>query len=104
MGGGSNYIALIPAYKPSLELIDITNSLLKNNIIVVVVNDGSGESFDDVFLRLDKKVVVLKNAVNLGKGAALKHGINHIINNYKNRKIVQTELFFYYIMINDDFF
>lgn len=90
MGGGSNYIALIPAYKPSLELIDITNSLLKNNIIVVVVNDGSGESFDDIFLRLDKKVVVLKNAVNLGKGAALKHGINHIINNYKNAESIIT--------------
>lgn len=91
MGGGSSKsIALIPAYKPSLELINITNSLLKNNIITIVVNDGSGKSFDDIFLQLDKKVIVLNNAVNLGKGAALKHGINYILNNYKNAESIIT--------------
>ena len=88
--GGGSQVALIPAYKPSFELINITNSLLQNNISVVIVNDGSEKEFDYIFSQLDKKAVILKNAINLGKGAALKHGINYILNHYKNAESIIT--------------
>lgn len=86
----SDFIALIPAYKPSKELISLCMSLLKNHFIVIVVNDGSPSAFDDVFNKLDSKVILLKNAINLGKGAALKHGINYIINTFGNAKCIIT--------------
>ena len=89
MGGGSS-VALIPAYKPTLALSRIVDSLLEHNIIVVVINDGSPKSFDHVFLALDERVDILKNAINLGKGAALKHGLNHIINTYTQCKAIIT--------------
>ena len=48
---------------------------------VVVVDDGCGPDYAAVFSRLAAmpQVNVLRNAVNLGKGAALKYGINYIL-------------------------
>ena len=45
---------------------------------VVVVGDGSGPEFSDVFAAVAsiKNVHVLRHVVNLGKGAALKTGLN----------------------------
>src|SRR5260370_7608951 len=51
---------------------------------IVVVDDGSGLAYRELFQRVSPvaDTVVLTNAVNLGKGAALKHGMNHILVNY----------------------
>jgi glycosyltransferase involved in cell wall biosynthesis len=47
---------------------------------VVIVDDGSGAEFSDTLARLERmeRVTVLRHAVNMGKGAALKTGINHV--------------------------
>lgn len=76
-----NSVALVPAYRPSEELIPLVAGLLESFPAVVVVNDGSGPDFAPVFLRLAAMagVTVLDHAVNLGKGAALKTGFNHIL-------------------------
>jgi glycosyltransferase involved in cell wall biosynthesis len=71
--------ALIPAYNPGRELIDIVRALADSEIAaVIVVNDGSKPECDPIFgeLRELKKVTLLRHAVNLGKGAALKTGLN----------------------------
>lgn len=74
---------LIPAYKPSGELLELLEQLsMRNEILnIIVVNDGSGDSFSGIFKKIAtiKKVVVLSHAVNLGKGAALKTGFNHFL-------------------------
>jgi putative flippase GtrA len=46
---------------------------------VVVVNDGSGPGFGDVFAQVSRieGVHLLAHVVNLGKGAALKTGLNY---------------------------
>ena len=75
-------IALIPAYKPSNNLISLADNLLQNNFIVIIVNDGSPSAFDDIFGALNKNAILLKNAINLGKGAALKYGINHALSTF----------------------
>lgn len=46
---------------------------------IIVVNDGSGPDYNDVFrdVAIIPDVILLNHATNLGKGAALKTGLNH---------------------------
>jgi glycosyltransferase involved in cell wall biosynthesis len=77
--------ALIPAYNPSDALFSIVSELSPAHFVaIIVVNDGSDSSCDPIFSRLAalERVTVLKHAVNMGKGAALKTGLNHIYCNY----------------------
>ena len=39
---GKRYIALIPAYEPGKELIDLLGNLTDQGFRNIVVNDGSG--------------------------------------------------------------
>jgi glycosyltransferase involved in cell wall biosynthesis len=78
---------LIPAYRPSALFCDLLEELRKiDPSPIIVVDDGSGSSYAALFQRVAKMpdVVILRNAVNLGKGAALKHGMNHVLVNYPN--------------------
>lgn len=78
-------IILIPAYKPCKKLVSLCDRLTALKQKVVVVDDGSGETFAHIFLSLKTKgVQIIKHAVNLGKGQALKTGFNHILNEYPN--------------------
>lgn len=73
--------AVIPAYKPSRALLELVPSLTQGRLAhVVVVDDGSGADYECLFSELKRLqgVTVLQHAVNLGKGAALKTGINFI--------------------------
>ena len=73
-------IALVPAYKPESIVVEVVRDLLRHGFAVIVVNDGSGSDFQVVFDQLSsmEQVKVLTHAINVGKGAALKTGINHI--------------------------
>src|SRR2546427_11235040 len=76
---------VIPAYRPSPELIEIIHSLLEAPIrSIVVIDDGSGPQFETVFqqVRSLPRVVLLRHAFNLGKGAALKSGINYFLRHF----------------------
>ncbi len=74
-------VVLIPAYKPEVALIRVVTELQSAPEIagVLVIDDGSGSEFSPVFevLRRLPRVHLLAHAVNLGKGAALKTGLNH---------------------------
>ena len=77
--------ALIPAYNPSQALVSIVSELSPVHFgAIIVINDGSDPSCDPIFDRLAnmERVTILKHAVNMGKGAALKTGLNHIYCNY----------------------
>jgi glycosyltransferase involved in cell wall biosynthesis len=76
---------LIPAYRPGPVLIDIVRSLAAFGFAaIVVVDDGSGPDFAWIFEQLAdfKGAGVLHHAVNLGKGAALKTGMNCLLVDY----------------------
>ena len=83
-------VALIPSYEPDEALLSITNALLERDFNVVVVNDGSGESYNAIFSQLDKSVHFLSYEVNQGKGHALKHGLSYIKENFDNNDIIIT--------------
>jgi len=73
--------ALIPAYNPERNLVQIVTGLLQQGFRdIVVVNDGSDPACSALFgaLKQIEGVRLLQHAVNLGKGAALKTGLNHI--------------------------
>lgn len=73
---------VIPAYRPSAGLIDLVRTLTERGTpSIVVVDDGSGPDFADVFAQVAAfpNVQLLRHAVNLGKGAALKTAFNHVL-------------------------
>ena len=83
-------IALIPAYKPDQKLIKLISELQLEKFIIVVVNDGSGADYDNIFDSIKKKVVLLNHDENQGKGAALKTGLKYIKDNFNKRCIIVT--------------
>lgn len=73
-------MVLIPAYEPNERLIELINGLKAMcNYNIVIVNDGSGEAYNNIFTRAkDIGCTVLNHKINKGKGQALKTGFNYI--------------------------
>src|SRR5439155_8963512 len=79
---GIAFAVLIPAYSPGDALVHLVHRLAQSEArAVLVVDDGSGPGYADRFDRLEHipKVHLLRHAINLGKGAALKTGINYFL-------------------------
>jgi putative flippase GtrA len=77
-----NTSILIPAYQPTMGLVDVVERLSRGPVErIVVIDDGSGPSYSPVFERVAQchRTEVLRHVINLGKGAALKTGINHCL-------------------------
>jgi glycosyltransferase involved in cell wall biosynthesis len=75
-----NVCAIIPAYQPSPTLIEVTGRLCASPVTaIIVVDDGSGPEYADIFRTAASlpRVFLVRHAVNLGKGAALKSGLNY---------------------------
>ena len=76
----SRLAVVIPAYRPSAALEEVVRALAQRSFpTILVVDDGSGPEFAAIFARVAAVpgVQLLRHATNLGKGAALKTGINH---------------------------
>ncbi|MGJ5817507.1 glycosyltransferase [Paludibaculum fermentans] len=71
---------LIPAYEADPALAETVKALREMGFTrIVVVDDGSRRPESLAILNQLDGVHLLKHAVNLGKGAALKTGLNHIL-------------------------
>jgi glycosyltransferase involved in cell wall biosynthesis len=84
---------LIPAYEPDPLLLDLIESLIELGLKdIIVVNDGSGPGFEEIFNKLKKNKYcnVCTHAVNLGKGRAIKTGLNFALTNYPELNGVVT--------------
>jgi glycosyltransferase involved in cell wall biosynthesis len=82
MTAARSTVFLIPSYQPTDILPGLLEELRRVTASpIVVVDDGSGAGYAAIFDRIRQMadVTVLANAINLGKGAALKHGMNHIL-------------------------
>lgn len=68
---------LIPAYQPDDRLAALVEEL-RMIFPVTVVDDGSGKEYSSIFFYLEELgATVLHHEANYGKGAALKTGIRH---------------------------
>jgi putative flippase GtrA len=84
---------LIPAYRPEEMLVELVRTLEQSHAgPIIVVDDGSGAEFAHLFRQIEQisSVQLLRHAVNLGKGAALKTGINHFLCTFPNLPGVVT--------------
>jgi glycosyltransferase involved in cell wall biosynthesis/trans-aconitate methyltransferase len=72
---------VIPAYEPTPALADLVADLSSDGRPIIVVDDGSSEAAQDVLARVaaERGVSILRHAVNLGKGQALKTAFNHVL-------------------------
>lgn len=86
-------VALIPAYNPADNLIQLLKELSRSDLAaIVLVDDGSRKHCGPIFDEACNipKVTLLRHAINLGKGAALKTGLNYIACNYADNIGVVT--------------
>ncbi|SCF10733.1 Glycosyltransferase involved in cell wall bisynthesis [Micromonospora haikouensis] len=80
-------VVLVPAYEPDEKLLHLIRDLDRHR--VVVVDDGSGPGYADLFARaagLGAEVVTLP--VNRGKGHALRTGFAHLRDHHPGRDVV----------------
>ena len=77
-GMKNRYIALIPAYEPDRKMIGLIEELKHLGFDIVVVDDGSGKDYEEIFEEASQNSTVLTHPQNLGKGAALKTGMRYI--------------------------
>lgn len=80
-----NIPILIPAYQPNEKLLELVDELINIGFLhIIIVNDGSNIECNPIFEKLGKikECHVMKHIVNLGKGRALKTGLNYIYLNF----------------------
>jgi glycosyltransferase involved in cell wall biosynthesis/3-hydroxymyristoyl/3-hydroxydecanoyl-(acyl carrier protein) dehydratase len=91
-----NYIVLIPTYNNASTLLEVIISVKEICDHIVVVNDGSTDSTEDILSSAGvtdlKGLTVLTHKKNLGKGAALKSGFS----------FAETKGFDYVVTIDSD--
>jgi glycosyltransferase involved in cell wall biosynthesis len=71
---------LVPAYNPTQRLVELVHGLAAADFpAIIVINDGSSGACDPIFAEVGRiaRTTVLRHSINLGKGAALKTGLNH---------------------------
>ena len=86
----NKFIALIPAYKPSQLLIDMLEEIKDTPLTPVVIDDGSGKEFADIFEKAKEYAPVIVHEVNKGKGCALKTGYTYIKEHFDEDAVIVT--------------
>jgi glycosyltransferase involved in cell wall biosynthesis len=82
---------LIPAYEPDDRLVDLVTSLAEHDPFrtVVVVDDGSGPGYRDVFEAARRAgAEVITEPTNRGKGCALRSGFDYIARHHPGEDVV----------------
>lgn len=82
----SGIVAVIPAYKPNRKLLSLLEELKDFRFKkIIVVNDGSGEAFDDIFSEIKQfdYCELISYEINEGKGAALKKAFSYCLEEIK---------------------
>ena len=82
-------IIIIPAYQPDYRLVELINEIKnKTSYKILVVNDGSSKDKEEIFNKIKKDVILLKHDKNLGKGKAMKTGLNYVLNKMNKESVI----------------
>lgn len=88
-------VILMPAYKPDAKLFFNTVKAVHEAGFtdIVIVDDGSGETFTDIFKTASEVpgAEVLCHAINMGKGRAIRTGFNHILQRFPGRGVITCD-------------
>lgn len=84
-------IVLIPAYKPVSNFIDLIKNLSNTDFDIVIVDDGSGPEYKNIFDAIEKYAKVISYEENRGKGHALKTGLRYIADTYSEYIVVTMD-------------
>lgn len=83
----NDVLIVIPSLEPDVKLIHLIKTLrerIENKFPILIVNDGSNSSYDEIFettLNFEN-VKVIKHDQNQGKGAALKTAMRQMLDYY----------------------
>ena len=82
-------IIIIPAYQPDYRLVELINEIKnKTSYKILVVNDGSSKDKEEIFNKIKKDVILLRHDKNLGKGKAMKTGLNYVLNKMNKESVI----------------
>jgi glycosyltransferase involved in cell wall biosynthesis len=83
-------VLLIPAYRPGPDLPRLIDALSGASFRdIVIVDDGSGPAYESIFSAC--RATVVRHPQNLGKGAALRTGIAHVLANHPDCGVVTAD-------------
>ncbi len=85
-----NSLILIPSYQPEETLLVLSKGLFVEGFKIVIVDDGSGPTYQNIFNKCKEFATVIGYESNMGKGYALKYGFKYIIDNFNEYKGVIT--------------
>ena len=71
-------VALIPAYQPDETLLALVKELSLRDFFLIVVNDGSGADFEELFSEVSRSAVVLQHHENQGRAASMHTGMAYL--------------------------
>ena len=83
-------VALIPAYEPEKQMVELLEKLWNAGFETVVVDDGSGPAYAEIFEEASEYAVILTHEENMGKGQALKTGLSFIQAHYGKEAVIVT--------------
>ena len=87
-----NIAILIPAYEPGAAMLPLIRTLRDSfDGLIVVVDDGSGPSFREIFQKASRlNCTVLTHGRNFGKGMAIRTGLSYISDVFPQIRYVIT--------------
>lgn len=76
------WIAVIPAYEPGEEMLALLKEAASTRLELIVVDDGSGSAYGNIFAQAESYARVITYEINGGKGHAMKRAFAYVSENY----------------------
>jgi glycosyltransferase involved in cell wall biosynthesis len=84
-----NTIVIIPSFNEARTIGTLIRGLVPGGLDVLVIDDGSSDNTECE--ALDAGAMVIRNKTNLGKGASVRNGIQHVLDKTKYEWIVMMD-------------
>ena len=81
-----SYSIIIPVYNEIFTLLRLIKDLrkLNNDIQIIVIDDGSDDGSNEILKKHAKRIDIIRNETNLGKGSSIVSGLEFV----KNQNII----------------